>query len=164
MNMTTWRAEDDAALANIRYARQNGVPIIDYDQRTHTGAPGALVNQLGTRQLVGFGGRAAAYAARRRCVCKRRDSTRYLIYGYFSTATPSAMARVFQAYGCSYAMHLDMNALEHTYFALYTRSAGQLVVQHLIDGMGEVDRKGGGRARAALPELSGRSGLLLPDA
>ena len=44
---------------------------------------------------------------------------RFLIYGYFSTATPSAMARVFQAYGCRYAMLLDMNALEHTYLALY---------------------------------------------
>jgi len=27
------------------------------------------------------------------------------------------MARVFQAYRCRYAMHLDMNALEHTYLA-----------------------------------------------
>ena len=42
---------------------------------------------------------------------------RFLIYGWFSTATPSAMARVFQAYGCRYAMLLDMNALEHTYLA-----------------------------------------------
>ena len=45
----------------------------------------------------------------------------FLIYGYFSTATPSAMARVFQAYGCRYAMQLDINALEHTYLALYLR-------------------------------------------
>jgi hypothetical protein len=40
-------------------------------------------------------------------------------------------------------MHLDMNALEHTYFALYTRKNGQILVQHLIEGMAEVDRKGG---------------------
>jgi hypothetical protein len=68
---------------------------------------------------------------------------RYLIYGYFSTATPSAMARVFQAYGCRYAMQLDMNALEHTYFALYTHRNGEVVVQHLIEGMAAIDRKGG---------------------
>jgi hypothetical protein len=71
--------------------------------------------------------------------------SRYLIYGYFSDATPSAMARVFQAYGCRYAMHLDMNALEHTYLALYTRKSGKTVLQHLISGMSEVDRKGGDR-------------------
>lgn len=141
-NMTTWRAEDDAALANIRYARQNGVPIIDYDQRTHTGAPGALVKQWGAGNWSGSADERLRTLRAGLCL-QETDSTRYLIYGYFSTATPSAMARVFQAYGCSYAMHLDMNALEHTYFALYTRSAGQLVVQHLIDGMGEVDRKGG---------------------
>jgi hypothetical protein len=55
------------------------------------------------------------------------------------------MARVFQAYGCRYAMHLDMNALEHTYLALYTEKSGKTIVQHLIAGMSEVDRKGGDR-------------------
>jgi len=58
------------------------------------------------------------------------------------------MARVFQAYRCRYAMHLDMNALEHTYFALYTHANGRIVVQHLIEGMTEVDRKGGGDSLA----------------
>ena len=53
------------------------------------------------------------------------------------------MARVFQAYGCRYAMHLDMNALEHTYFAVYSHTNGRIVVEHLIEGMAEVDRKGG---------------------
>ena len=53
------------------------------------------------------------------------------------------MARVFQAYGCRYAMLLDMNALEHTYFALYAHENGRFVVQHLIQGMAVVDRKGG---------------------
>jgi hypothetical protein len=71
------------------------------------------------------------------------STARFLVYGYFSTATPSAMARVFQAYGCRYAMHLDMNALEHTYLALYAHRNGRIVVEHLIDGMAEVDRKGG---------------------
>jgi hypothetical protein len=75
--------------------------------------------------------------------CLQEKGRRYLIFGYFSAATPSPMARVFQAYGCRYAMQLDINALEHTYFALYTHRNGQLVVQHLIQGMAEVDRKGG---------------------
>ena len=50
------------------------------------------------------------------------------------------MARVFQAYRCRYGMHLDMNALEHSYFALYRRTGSQLLVDHLIDGMSEVDK------------------------
>jgi hypothetical protein len=65
------------------------------------------------------------------------------MYGYFSSATPSAMARVFQAYGCRDAMLLDMNALEHTYLALYTRHDDRVVVHHLIDGMTEVDEQTG---------------------
>jgi hypothetical protein len=65
---------------------------------------------------------------------------RFLIYGYFSDATPSALARVFQAYGCRYAMQLDMNALEHTYLALYLARQDGRVVEHLIEGMAAVDQ------------------------
>jgi len=65
---------------------------------------------------------------------------RFLVYGYFSSATPRAMARVFLAYGCSYAMHLDMNALEHTYLALYPRSGSRLGVEHLVPGMSVLDK------------------------
>ncbi len=140
--MTTWRRDDDAQLARIRYARQNGVPIIDDDPQTHTPMPGALVNRWSAGNWSGSEDERLRTLRSGACL-QATASTRFLIYGYFSTATPSAMARVFQAYGCSYAMHLDMNALEHTYFALYTRAHGQLVVQHLIDGMAEVDRKGG---------------------
>jgi hypothetical protein len=57
-------------------------------------------------------------------VCSQSsDSRQFLVYAYFSSATPSAMARVFQGYQCRYAMQLDMNALEHTYLALYGRRA-----------------------------------------
>ncbi|MFN3147931.1 MAG: hypothetical protein ACE368_23215 [Paracoccaceae bacterium] len=69
------------------------------------------------------------------------DDTRYLLYGYFSTATPSAMARTFQGYGCTYAMLLDMNALEHTYLALYVRRDGSVEVQHIVPGMSGVDKR-----------------------
>jgi len=67
------------------------------------------------------------------------------MYGWFSTATPSAMARVFQAYGCRYAMQLDINALEHTYLAVYLRQGDEIVVQHLIRGMEEVDKSADGQ-------------------
>ncbi len=53
------------------------------------------------------------------------------------------MARVFQAYGCRYAMLLDMNALEHTYLALYVHQSSGLVVQHLVEGMAALDKESG---------------------
>jgi hypothetical protein len=65
---------------------------------------------------------------------------RYLIYAVFTTGTPSSMARVFQAYRCRYAMLLDMNALEHTYLAIYKRQGSKLYVEHLIDGMSQLDK------------------------
>ena len=42
-------------------------------------------------------------------------------------------------------MLLDMNAFEHTYLALYARKDDEIVVQHLIRGMEEVDRSTDGR-------------------
>ena len=66
---------------------------------------------------------------------------KFLIYGYFSSVTPTAMARVFQAYGCDYALHLDMNALEHTYMALYPESRKDNVPQQLINGMKVLDER-----------------------
>jgi hypothetical protein len=52
-------------------------------------------------------------------------------------------------------MHLDMNALEHTYLALYVRDADRLVIEHLVQGMGEVDKKAAG---SPIPRFLG-----LPD-
>jgi hypothetical protein len=55
------------------------------------------------------------------------------------------MARVFEAYHCTYAMLLDMNALEHTYLALYHRQAAQFDVQHLIQEMSVLDKSNKGQ-------------------
>jgi len=144
VRMATWRHDDDAQLPLIRFARQNGLPLIEDDPTTHTGVPGAFVNRWGPGNWSGS--EDVRLRTLRAGACLQGEGpARFLIYGFFSTATPSAMARVFQAYGCRYAMHLDMNALEHTYFALYTRTQGRFAVEHLIDGMAEVDRKGGDR-------------------
>jgi len=62
------------------------------------------------------------------------------------------MAHVFQAYGCRYAMHLDMNALEHTYLALYPRSGSGIGVEHLVQGMAVLDKSVG---TALLPRFLG---------
>jgi hypothetical protein len=144
VDMMTWSEADDRLLARIRYARQNGVPLIEPDPATGAPAPGALVARWGPGNWSGSA--AGELRALRAGVClQEADGRRFLTYGWFSSATPSAMARVFQAYGCRYAMLLDMNALEHTYLALYARKDGEIAVQHLIRGMEEVDKNADGR-------------------
>jgi hypothetical protein len=143
IQMKTWKVADEALLPHIKFARQNGVPLIDFDETIGRPVPGPLVDNWGAGNWSGSNDERFRTLRAGACLADTATS-RFLIYGYFSTATPRAMARVFQAYGCRYAMHLDMNALEHTYFAIYTLSRGHIVVQHLIDGMAEVDRKGGG--------------------
>ncbi len=144
VGMKTWSKDDDSMLARIRYARQNGVPLVERVAGADPGIPGPLVSQWGPGNWSGSADEKLRTLRSGLCL-QTAGTHRFLIYGYFSTATPSAMARVFQAYGCQYAMHLDMNALEHTYLALYTREERGLVVQHLVEGMSEVDRKGGGQ-------------------
>jgi hypothetical protein len=139
VRMKTWTAVDNAELAHLRYARQNGVPLIEFDERRDVGVPGALVNQWGAGNWSGSANEDLRTVRAGLCLSEHAGR-RFLVYGYFSAATPSAMARVFQAYGCRYAMHLDMNALEHTYLALYVRHQNALEVEHLVSGMEEVDR------------------------
>lgn len=142
IEMKTWARDDDASLDRVADARQNGVPLIEFDPGAGVSSPGPLVNQWGAGNWSGSVDERLRTVRGGACV-QQTPTRRFLIFGYFSTATPSAMARVFQAYGCRYAMQLDINALEHTYFALYTHEQGRLVVQHLAQGMAEVDRKGG---------------------
>jgi hypothetical protein len=143
VDMKTWRPSDDQTLLDqLVDARQNGVALIEYDATEGRSAPGSLVSQWGAGNWSGSSEKELRTLRAGACL-QVLEQRRYLIFGYFSTATPSAMTRVFQAYGCRYAMQLDINALEHTYFALYTHRLGKVLVQHLIDGMEVVDRKGG---------------------
>lgn len=139
LGMKTWTEADNGLLARIRYARQNGVALIERDQATKTSVPGRLVNQWGAGNWSGSEDEhlrtmraGAAFAS--------NHGKRFLIYAVFSDATPSAMARIFEAYRCEYAMLLDMNALEHTYLAVYRRSGSQLFVDHLLKGMSVLEK------------------------
>ena len=140
IHMKTWAAEDDARLPQVRFARQNGVALLEPDPAGGAGIPGPSVtswlggNWSGTADLKLRTLRAGA------CL-KETGSRRFLIYGYFSTATPSAMARTFEGYGCAYAMLLDMNTPDLTYFALYQHQPGALAVEHLVPGMGAADKR-----------------------
>lgn len=138
--MKTWTESDRNLLPELVSARQNGVPLIAaFDPATGVSVPGPLVARWGEGNWSGSADRKLR-TLRAGAALQESGGRRYLIYGVFTSATPSGMARVFQAYGCSYAMHLDMNALEHTYLALYRREGSSLFVQHLIRGMAEVDR------------------------
>ena len=146
LNMKTWTAQDSDLLSEISYARQNGVPIIsDYDARTRMSVPGPLVSRWSEGNWAGSEDKKLR-TMRAGAALQEVKGKRFLLYADFTSATPSAMARVFQAYGCSYAMPLDMNALEHTYLAVYKQKGSNLVVQHLIQGMSVVDKSAKGQS------------------
>jgi hypothetical protein len=137
--MKTWTGDDNALLPRIKYARQNGVPLIaDLDRTTGASVPGALVARWGPGNWSGSADEKLR-TMRSGAALQEFKGKRYLIYAFFWSATPSAMARVFQAYRVRYAMLLDMNALEHTYLAVYRRDGAKLYVQHLIQGMSGFD-------------------------
>lgn len=140
VNLKTWTEKDSSLLPTVRYARQNGVPIISgVDHATQMSVPGSLVSRWGEGNWSGSAGENLR-TLRAGAALQEVQGKRFLIYAVLTSATPSAMARVFQAYNCSYAMLLDMNALEHTYLAVYRREGPKLYVQHLIKGMEEVDK------------------------
>ena len=142
LDMKTWTEADNDKLPSLRYARQNGVPLIDFDESRQISVPGALVARWGAGNWSGTA--EGQLRAQRGGACLQEAAAgRFLIYAYFSGATPSAMARVFQAYRCRYAMQLDMNALEHTYLAVYRSVDGQRVVEHLVKGMSVLDEQKG---------------------
>jgi len=148
VEIATWSNQLDALLPRIRHARQNGVALIEYDPATGSATPGALVNRWGPGNWSGSADEQLRSVRAGACV-QATPNRRFLIYGYFSAATPSAMARVFQAYGCRDAIHLDMNALEHTYLAIYVVREGETMIEHLVQGMAQIDKKvaGGSQAR-----------------
>ena len=138
--MKTWTDADDALLSRIKFARQNGVPLIEYNATTKTSEPGSLVARWGPGNWSGSADEDLRSLRAGACI-QETPTRQFLIYGYFSTAIPSAMARVFQAYGCKYAMHLDMNAPELTYLALYVHQGSQLKVEYLAQSMAGTDEK-----------------------
>lgn len=140
VGMKTWAQADNSLLPRIKFARQNGVPLIEYDPATNTSAPGSLVARWGPGNWSGSAEEELRSLRAGACL-QETPNRRFLVYGYFSTATPSAMARVFQAYSCRYAMHLDMNAPELTYLALYLHQGTQLGVEYLVRAMSESDKQ-----------------------
>lgn len=144
VEMKTWEESDNQLLSRIKYARQNGVPIVEFDEASRSTIPGALVNRWGPGNWSGSEDMKLR-TIRAGVALQQRNGKRFLIYAVFSDATPSAMARIFQAYQCQYALLMDMNALEHTYMAVYRRSGQQLIIDHLIRGMSQLDKSTSGQ-------------------
>lgn len=143
VEMKTWADSDNRLLPRIRYARQNGVPLIESDGVSQGSVPGPLVGRWGPGNWSGSEN-SKLRTMRSGAALQRSHGKLFLIYAVFSDATPSAMARVFQAYRCDYALLLDMNALEHTYAAVYRRSGSQLIVDHLLKGMSVLEKSSSG--------------------
>lgn len=142
VGMKTWRRDDNQLLGQIRHARQNGVPLIERDPAGGVSVFGTLVDAWGPGNWSGSADEKLRTLRAGACLIEHAGRS-FLVYAYFSTATPRAMAYAFEAYGCSYAMHLDMNALEHTYLALYPHSGSRVVVEHLVGGMAVLDKSVG---------------------
>lgn len=138
VELLTWHSTLDSKLGQIRHARQNGVPLVETDASNGTPRPGSLVTRWGEGNWSGSVDEKLRSLRAGLCQIETGEKS-FLVYGYFTAATPSAMARVFLAAGCRYALHLDMNALEHTYLALYRSNDGRFLTEHLIDEMAVLD-------------------------
>ncbi len=143
IEMKTWEEADNALLPRIKHARQNGVPLVELDGASPSPVPGHLVARWGPGNWSGSQS-GKLRSMRSGAALQKNHGKRFLIYAVFSDATPSAMARMFQAYRCDYAMLLDMNALEHTYLAVYRKSGSQMFVDHLLKGMSVLDKPASG--------------------
>lgn len=144
VHMHAWTEADNRRLADVRYARQNGVPLVEWDPAAAEPIQGALVKNWGAGNWSGSSNESLRTVRAGVCL-QQRPETEYLIYAYFSNATPSAMARVFQAYGCHHAMQLDINAPILTYLAIYVGGGTEPGVQYLVQAMSEADQKVQGR-------------------
>jgi len=153
VDLKTWSEKDNHSLNRIRHARQNGVAIIEYDEITGTSRVGTMVPRWSQGNWSGSVDKRLR-TVRAGLGLHENEGRRYLIYGYFSSATPSALARIFQAYMCKYALLLDINALEHTYLAVYTRQEGNLSIHHLVKGMSVLDKPKGGQILARFVEYA----------
>jgi hypothetical protein len=103
VQMKSWEAQDDHLLPRLRYARQNGVPLVEFDDGSHSSVPGRLVKQWGPGNWSGSE-EMKLRTLRAGLALQSSANKHFLIYAVFSDATPSAMARVFQAFRCRYGM------------------------------------------------------------
>lgn len=140
-DLKVWKEEDNATLDQIRDLRQNGVPLIEPDAKGK-GIPGAMVKFWGPGNWSGSAEKVLRTPRGASCLIEN-SGKRYWVYAYFSAATPSGMAKTFQAYGCKSAIQLDMNSPGQAYGSL-SRSLGdgKFQIEHLMTDMVSGDTQG----------------------
>lgn len=122
LDLITWPEDASALLPDVVHVRQNCVAVIEGRDSSGVSIPGKYVNQYGPGSWSGDQ-KGEIVTLRSGIAIQETDQRRFLIFGYFTGATPNAMARVFQAYQCRYAMLLDMNTPNFCHIALYDHDA-----------------------------------------
>jgi len=117
VDLKRWTAKDNELLPFIKHIRQNGVPLIHRDDNGQ-GVPGKLVKHWSKGNWSGSAQKQLRAPRGAACIIET-PLENYMVYAYFSGATPSAIARVFQAYGCNFAIHLDLNSPGQAYASLF---------------------------------------------
>lgn len=142
VDLKTWTTHDTQKIHLMKHFRQNGVPLIDRDEKGH-GIPGQYVKFWGEGNWSGSAERELRSPRGAACIIETSQD-KYLVYAYFSGATPNAMARVFQAYGCNYAVHLDMNSPGQAYASVFTKNKDDSTfqIENLVTSMNGADSSG----------------------
>lgn len=141
IDLKTWKDQDNESLSQIKEFRQNGLPIIERDAKGK-GIPGAMVKFWGPGNWSGSADKVLRTPRGASCLIENGDK-RYWVYAYFSAATPSGMARTFQAYGCKAAIQLDMNSPGQAYASLSRPLGdGKFQTEHLMTDMFSGDTQG----------------------
>jgi hypothetical protein len=122
LSFFTWPEDGAGLMPQLSDARQNCVSIVEGVDQNGISIPNALVNDWGAGSWSGDQN-GDVVTLRAGIAVQEYKGSRFLIFAYFTGATPNAMARVFQAYQCRYGMLLDMNTPNYCYAALYNRDA-----------------------------------------
>lgn len=145
IDVKTWKESDTALLPSIRHARQNGVPLVEYDEKTQTGVEGAYTREQYEGNWSGDAN-GNPTSVRSAASIQVNGKKKFLIFSYFSSARPWDLAKVMLAYHCRDSVHLDMNSARFAYFALAklkldakNQFAG-FEVQPLVHEMSEMNR------------------------
>lgn len=126
LDLLLWPENADGLSSRYVWLRQNCVPIIEGIDAQGASIPGRYVNNWRAGEWSGDQN-GEVVTLRSGIAIQEYEGRRFLLFTYFTGASPNAMARIFQAYHCRFAMLLDMNTPSYCYFALYRRDGqGQI--------------------------------------
>ncbi len=128
IDLLTWPEKADELSNRYLWIRQNCAPIIEGIDDQGASIPGRFVNNWRGGEWSGDQN-GNVVTLRSGVAIQEYQGRRFLIFTYFTGASPNAMARVFQAYHCRFAMLLDMNTPNYCYFSLYRRDPQGLIAE-----------------------------------